>query len=101
MPSSLATTDSLARQVNAVKAEFRAQSREVRLDRPGDGTVDRPSGTERARRPLSRRVVAFMGGNDLSRAATQPPPQLSFTCGYSAAATTGVQRKTGRGHRER
>jgi hypothetical protein len=61
--------------VDAVKAEFRAKSREVRLDPPRDGTLDRTTVTKRARRPRSKRVVAFMGANDLSAMATQPSPQ--------------------------
>jgi hypothetical protein len=75
VPHSLTRTDALAHQVDAVKAEFRAQSRKVRLGPPRDGTLEGPTATERVRRPRSKRVVAFMGTNDPSRAATQPLPQ--------------------------
>jgi hypothetical protein len=70
-----APTDSVARQVDAVKAQLRAKSREVRLTPPRGGTVEGPAGTERARRQRSKRLLAFMGANDLSRAATESPPQ--------------------------
>jgi hypothetical protein len=75
VPHRQAPTDSLARQVDAVKTEFRAKSREIRLEPLRDGTLDGPAGTERTRGPRSKRLVAFMGANDLSRAATEPPPQ--------------------------
>jgi hypothetical protein len=81
VPNSLVPTDSLARQVDAVKAEFRARSREVRLRPSRDGALDGPTGTGRAGRPRSKRVVAFMGANDLSRATTRPFPQRAPTRG--------------------
>jgi hypothetical protein len=75
VPNLLDPTGSFARQADAVTADFRARSREVRPDRPRDGTVDVPTGAKPGRRPRLKRVVAFMGTNELSRAATQPSSQ--------------------------
>jgi hypothetical protein len=74
MPDQLAPAQFASRQLDAVKAELAGDSAHGPRS-----TVPRAPGTDRARRPRSRRVVAFMGANDLSRAAT------------SAASPTGAQ----------
>ncbi len=71
MPYPLAPTDLAPRQVAAVAAELGAKSPEVRLD------PQRDRGPDGATQPRFKRVVAFMGTNDLSCAATRPLPPLA------------------------
>jgi hypothetical protein len=72
VPHGRTAPDSLARQVDTVETEFRSE-REIRPGPPRNGSLDRPAGAERPRGRRSKRLVAFMGANDLSRAAVGLP----------------------------